>query len=142
MNLSVNIFLLWGTWQDIKKRSITGIYLMIGEIGGLFFNIIKMGKGIFSFEQWILALVPGVIFLIFAKATKEKIGFGDGMLLFLLGNFYTVGKVCMILQIALMFLLMFSTILWCSRKVSVDYQVPFLPFLWISHSLLWGLNYV
>ena len=38
------------------------------------------------------------------------------------------------------FLSIISTALWCSRKVSGDYRIPFLPCLWISHTLLWRIG--
>ena len=73
MGLGINIFLLWGTCQDIKKKKIKNTHLIIGGILGGIFNIAKIGEGSFFFRQWLLALLPGVIFLIFAKKTKEKI---------------------------------------------------------------------
>lgn len=142
MGLGINIFLLWGTCQDIKKKKINNTYLITGGILGGIFNIVKIGEGKFFFDQWLMALLPGVVFLIFAKMTGEKIGLGDGMVLLVLGNFCNIGEVCIILQAALMFLIIVSTVLWCSRKVSVDYRIPFLPFLWISHTILWRLGYV
>ena len=142
MNLIINTFLLWGTCQDIRKKKIKTIYLIVGGILGLIFNMVKIGTKTFLFKQWLIALFPGAVFLIYAKITGEKIGFGDGMILLILGNFYYISEICIILEISLIFLILFSTILLCSRKVSVDYQIPFLPFLWISHTLLWGLGYV
>lgn len=140
MELGINIFLLWGTYQDIKKKKIKNTYLITGGIMGGIFNIVKIGEGNFFFGQWLMALLPGVVFLIFAKMTGEKIGLGDGMVLLVLGNFYNLGEVCIILQWALIFLSIISTALWCSRKVSGDYRIPFLPCLWISHTLLWRIG--
>ena len=142
MKLGINIFLLWGTCQDIKKRKIKTSYLILGGILGLVFNIVKIGTGNFFFEPWIISLLPGAIFLIFAKVTGEKIGLGDGMVLLVLGNFYDIGKICILIEIALIILIIVSMGLWCSKKVSGNYQIPFLPFLWIAHTLMWGLGYV
>jgi len=142
MRLIINIFLLWGTCQDLKNKKIKNTYLITGGISGIIFNIAKIGKGNYFLGQWLMALLPGLIFLFFAKMTREKIGLGDGMILLILGNFYDISEICIILQAALLFLMIVSTGLLCSKKVPVDYHIPFLPFLWIAHTLLWGLGYV
>lgn len=138
----LNFYLLWGTGQDIKERKISNLYLIVGMVGGLVFSIFNILKGDFVFGRWIVAWTPGIIFMVLAKVLKEKIGMGDGLVLLILGNFYGVKEICLLLQLVFVFLTIFSIALLCSKKVSGEYQIPFLPFLWMTHMLLWGLHYV
>ena len=138
----VNLYLFWGTWQDVKERKIGDGYLSMGALGGMVFWMLKILTEEFSFGERIMAWFPGVMFLILAKIWEEKIGFGDGLILLVLGNFLNLGEICLILRISFSLLMIFSMLLLCSKKASKNYQIPFLPFLWISHTLMWGLQYV
>ena len=109
---------------------------------GIIFNLVNIVIGTFSLEKRMLALVPGILFLVFAKVTQEKIGLGDGIVLLVLGNFLNVDELWNILQGALILLMIFSILLLCAKKASKNCQIPFLPFLWLSQTILWGLGYV
>lgn len=137
----VNLYLFWGTWQDIKERKIGNIYLAVGAVGGLVFCMLKILTEKFSFEERIMAWIPAVIFLVFAKLLEEKIGVGDGLLLWILGNYYSIGELWFLLRISFVLLLIFSILLLSSKKAFKGCQIPFLPFLWTAHTLWWGLQY-
>lgn len=137
----VNVYLLWGSLQDIRERKITDSYLRIGEIGSLIHRVIWFLSGISSFSEWIYGLLPGVFLLIVAKLTGEKIGYGDGILLLILGNFLHFKEVWMLLQTALLLLMIFSFSLIFSKKADKKCEIPFLPFLWLAHTILWGFGY-
>ena len=138
----INLYLLWGSIQDIKKRKISNIYLWAGGIYGFSLRIIGAWNDLQAIGDWLLAAVPGALLLLVAVITKEKIGTGDGLVLLILGEFITFFELCMLLQITVILLLVFALILLGSRKYSKNYPIPFLPFLWISHLLLWGMGYV
>lgn len=138
----VNVYLLWGAWRDLKKRKIKNEFLWIGGIAGFVYKSIGMAVSSDFFKEWVLALIPGVLILLLAKATREKIGFGDGWVLLILGNFLNIVEVWYILQTAVFLVMFFSLVLLCSKRAGKEYQIPFLPFLWGAHTLFWGLNYV
>lgn len=140
--LMVNIYLFWGTWQDIREKKISDFYLLVGIIGGIFFCGLNIWTGSFSFGTWGLAWIPGILFLLISKVRKEKIGMGDGLLLLVLSSFFSIRELWLMIGTAFILLMPVSVLLLCSRKVSINYQIPFLPFLWLAHTLLWGLNYV
>lgn len=138
----VNLYLLLGTVQDIQKRKISNCYLWIGGIIGFVFRIINLKEESYSFSEWLLALIPGVILLLLAKVTGEKIGFGDGWVVIILGNFMTILEISMLLQSAVILVAIFALIFLLGRKISKEYSIPFLPFLWSAHFLLWRFGYV
>lgn len=140
--LITNIYLLWGTWQDGRKKKISDHYLLIGFVTGFVFKVISLVKGQSEIMQWVMAFLPGMLFLLVARITKEKIGFGDGWLLIVLGNSMNLNEICMLLQTAIILSAAAALFMICGKRVSGDYQIPFLPFLWISHVVLWRLGYV
>lgn len=142
VSIVVSVYLFWGAWQDFCRKKIENNYLCIGGILGFIFRVVSLSEGGVTVREWSSALIPGILLLIIAKATNEKIGYGDGLVFLILGNFFMISEVWMILQTAIFLVMIFSFILVCSKKVFKEYQIPFLPFLWISHMLLWGLNYV
>lgn len=143
MNVMIgNIFLLWGTWQDIKEKKVKNSYLLTGGIVGLIYKVTSLMKGMGSFEGWICALLPGMFLLFVSKITEEKIGYGDGIVILILGNFLRVEEICLVLQGALVLTMIFSIVLLIIKKISKGYEIPFLPFLWIAYTLSWGLRYV
>lgn len=140
--MGINLYLYWGALQDMKERTIQNSYLGIGEIAGVIFNIVMIVAGNFSLKNRMLALLPGILFLIMTAITKEKIGHGDGMILWVLGNFLDIEELWYILQGALLLLMIFSVLLLCTKKAFHNCQIPFLPFLWMSQTILWGISYV
>lgn len=141
MLLGINLYLYWGALQDIKERKIQDSYIKLGGCLGIFLNITDILMGTFSLNDRIAALLPGVLFLILAEITKEQIGFGDGMILGVLGNILKAEEMIFILGSAMMLLMLYSVFLLQIKKVFENCQIPFLPFLWISHTLLWGIKY-
>lgn len=135
----INLYLLLGTAQDIKNKKISNYYLWMGGITGLFFRITECWKGTSEVAEWLIAFIPGVVVLMLAKITKEKIGIGDGWVVIILGNFMTAFEISLLLQVAILLAAIYSLILLFGKRVSGSYSIPFLPFLWLSHFLLWRI---
>ena len=138
----VNIYLLWGTVQDLKKKKITNYYLWMGVVLGVIVRNIDYGNKPIMYREWLIAFIPGIFLLILVKITEEKIGEGDAWLVIILGNFMTFVEISLLLQSAIILSALFSIIALCGKKASKTHQIPFLPFLWISHLFMWGLGYV
>ena len=93
MSSIINIYLLWGAWQDVRKQTISNRYLWLGGIIGIIYNLIKMiTEGIIWRERF-TAYVPGLLILVIAKVTNEKIGFGDGWVIMVLGSFLKINEI-------------------------------------------------
>lgn len=142
MNVIVNIYLLLGSVQDIKKKKITNYYLWAGAMIGVILKIINYGEVTEKSGEWLTAFIPGVLVLMLAKVTEEKIGYGDGWLIVVLGNYMTVMEISILLQISIILIFLFSAIVLCRKMASKTCQIPFLPFLWLSHLFMWRLGYV
>ena len=142
MKMIVSMYLLWGAWQDMRSRKIRNSYLWLGGSVGIVYKTVNIATEQIVWEKWLWALVPGIVLLVIAKVTKEKIGLGDSLVILVLGNFFSIVDICRILQLALFLVLVFSILLLCIQRISRQFEMPFLPFLWIAYMVLWGMAYV
>ena len=136
----VNIFLLWGSIQDLRTKKISSYYINIGWLLGVISVIISICNRNFDWRKGILSLLPGILFLIIAKVTKEQLGCGDGCVLLILAMMLQDLKVWIIMEMAVVFSGIFSVFMMIFQKKDKKSTFPFLPFLWISHVLIWGIN--
>lgn len=132
----VNVYLFWGACQDLKKKKIKDYYLWAGGIAGTICGFMELIAGRFDGKERFLAFLPGLMILIIAEITNEKIGYGDGWVLVILGNFLNLEEICRLIQGAAALAAVVSVGLLCMKKVSKEEHIPFLPFLWLAHVLL------
>lgn len=120
--------------MDIKKRSVPLWLLGIGVVNTAVILLTEgLGGGI---DGWRLcrSMFPGAVFLVTAAATG-KAGYGDGIVLIMLG-LMGGSKACLLALTAGLFLIaVFSGALLALRKVKRNSRIPFLPFLAVG----WGI---
>lgn len=76
-----------------------------------------------------LSLLPGVGFFLLGFLTKEKVGYGDGWALLMIGLFMGIYRCFLILLAGLMVESAVVIVLLAIGKVKRDREIPFLPFL-------------
>lgn len=119
---------------DIKKKSVPLWLLGIGAVETAVILLTEGFNG--GIDVWLLcrSLFPGGVFLVTAAATG-KAGYGDGIVLIMLG-LMSGAKVCLLALTAGLFLIaIFSGALLALRKVKRNSRIPFLPFLAVG----WGI---
>lgn len=127
------ILFILSVW-DIKKQKIPIGILVAAGLAAVIFRIIFTVTEIaeFSFIGMMIAFIPGSIFLVLSFATREQIGYGDGIVLCMIGILCSFRKVMMILGIGLCLSSVVSMVLLILRKGDRYTTLPFLPFLWIG----------
>lgn len=138
----IDLYLLLGAYEDRKTKKIKLWYLWLGGIGGVFCRIREFFMGNILLQEWILCLLPGIFFLIFAKKDSEKIGDGDGWLLIVLGNCFSGKQLLCLFYLSVLLSAVYSFLLLLMKRADRKTQIPYLPFLWLSDIILWGLEYV
>lgn len=120
--------------MDIKKKSVPLWLLCVGAVNTA---VILLNEGLSGgIDGWLLcrSLFPGAVFLVTAAATG-KAGYGDGIVLLMLG-LMSGAKVCLLaLTVGLFLIAVFSGALLALRKVKRNSRIPFLPFLTVG----WGI---
>lgn len=133
----MNLYLLWGTLQDIKEKKISITYLRVGAIGSVLFFIKERMQHQWNVIDIILSLVPGLVFLFIAKASKEKIGFGDGWLFLIIAGWMGTEITWKLWQSSLLLSSFFSFAMLMLKKYKLQNQIPFIPFVWLAHLMIW-----
>lgn len=124
------ILLVQSVWDIKSKRLplwITGVGAGIGIV------LRFLGKG-FEFSQ-LLAMIPGVLCLIFARVSKEAMGYGDGLLLCMMGTYLEFSALLSTCLWAFTLAGILALFLLVTKKKKGKQEIPFVPFLFIGFLL-------
>mgnify|MGYP003299792499 CR=1 FL=1 len=116
---------------DIRYKKVMGQLILLGIFVGIIFQGRDIWNGTWEYAQ-IVALCPGILCLVLAKITKEAIGYGDGMILFMLGFFYKWETLCVIVMEACMLAAVVALVLLTVFRKNRKYEIPFVPFLTLA----------
>lgn len=89
-----------------------------------------------SLLEFILGILPGIILILLAIWSKEKIGIGDGLVVCIVGMAYTLETVISILGISFFLVAICSIGLLIVKKANGKTELPFLPYLFLGHLLV------
>ena len=130
MWIEILLFTLLGICAvyDGLERTIPLWVVWLGIIAALILQIQGLGGN----ETWrsaVLSVIPGVMFWVLSFVTGEKVGYGDGWMLIMIGLYMGLWKCFLILMAGLISSSLVVLILLMFRKVARDHQLPFAPFL-------------
>lgn len=83
-----------------------------------------------------LSLLPGAAFLLLGFITKEKVGYGDGWVLLMIGFFLDLPRCFLILLAGLLIESVAALVLLVFRKIQKDKEIPFCPFLLLGMGVI------
>lgn len=87
----------------------------------------------------LLALIPGLVLIIMAFLLKEKIGYGDGLVMMITGMTMGFYKAVNILCIAFLLSAVCSVILLSIKKADRNTKLPFIPFITAAEVIAFGI---
>ncbi len=76
-----------------------------------------------------LSLLPGAGFFLLGFLTREKVGYGDGWALLMIGLFSGLYRCFLILLCGLIAESAVAVVLLALQKINRNHEIPFLPFL-------------
>ena len=115
--------------DSIVQKEIPFVGIILGGFMGVAINLWQIAGGYLSFVEIGLAVLPGCFFLLVGFVTGQKVGYGDGLLLVVIGLFTGFNRCALILCISLVLLSVSALVLLCIRKVGKNSKIPFVPFL-------------
>ncbi len=86
-------------------------------------------------NQYTVALIPGIVLMAAAFLTGEQIGYGDAVVVTLMGLFVTADIVCSTMVMGLTIAGTISVILIASGRAGRKKQIAFTPFLLLGYGL-------
>lgn len=122
------IFLLIGTWQDMRTRKIGMQWIILFGTAGMIMNIVFHSP----WHIWFSGIMPGVVILIFGKLTGEQIGYGDGLIVIVTGLFLSGRENVSLFLIGLFLCAVSTTVLFFTGKITRRTTLPFVPFLAVA----------
>lgn len=125
---------------DIQFRKIPAEVLGTANVAVIFYQLVFRRE-----ELWLIVggAAVGIVFLLFSRATRERMGYGDSWAILILGIFLGLWGLLEVLAAAFFLLAAVSIVLLAGKKMSRRCAVPFYPFLAIGYLIsVWGGGYV
>ena len=130
------IFIMICTITDIRKREIPLTMIILFSCLSLVIAKIRGEEG--GWFSFLYSMAPGVFFLLLSFCTRQSIGYGDVLVILVLGLYVGYRKCIMIVAIGLVASSVYALVLLVCRKVKGKSRIAFVPFLAIG----WGVVYV
>lgn len=132
-DLIVGIFLLINTGCDLKRKEIPlWSILIFGGIG----IILVFFRDTAELMSYIGGLLTGLLVIGTAAATKETVGYGDGMIVAVCGIYLGFFRTFFVLFYGLLLCAVVSAVLVVMKKRTGKTRVPFLPYLLFGYVCL------
>lgn len=117
-------------WRKCRiSKKATAVYAAAALAGRLIEGKSGIAAGIWG-------AVPGIIFLFLSFLTREGIGYGDSILMVLLGLSLGIEEAMGIILLALFLAGIWAVFLLFGKRAGAKQEFPFLPFLLISFAFL------
>ena len=124
---------------DIKRKKISVYMLIILAAAGIISNFTV---GEFDIEKRIIAMLPGMILLIVSMITKQQIGYGDGMIILIMGLYIDIDDILSIVLSSFLLSSIAAIILMTVFKKKKNFEMAFSPFLLIGYGLVKGVYFI
>ena len=133
MSISEGILLAFlglNTVSDIRYKKIVVWSAWLFGIFGIAYGLLAQEV---TLIQILISLIPGIIFLAISKATKESLGYGDGIIVLVMGSYIGISKLVGSLVLALIFAAIWSIVLLVFFRKKKQEEFPFVPFVLLGY---------
>ncbi|MBQ8518850.1 MAG: prepilin peptidase [Agathobacter sp.] len=117
--------------MDFKWKEIPLWFSVLGGMIGIVICIVE--------ERIILdvffSCLPGVLSICFSWLTKETIGYGDGIVLLVMGIYLPLSQLISVGMLAFFIAGIVALLLLTVFRKKGNYRIPFIPFLGIAYGL-------
>jgi len=103
----------------------------LGMLAAVCFQIFG-GMGVAKLFAMAVSLLPGMGFFLLGFLSKERVGYGDGWVLLMIGLFLGIYRCFLILLVGLLAESAVAIVLLAFRKIKRNSEIPFLPFLFLG----------
>ena len=119
--------LLFHSVFDVIERKLPFVTLLMAGAASLGYVLWLLFTGETTGSDICMRAVPGVLLLLCAFLTREKVGSGDGILLLITGNFLGYENSAAGFLLALFLSFVISVVLLLLRRADRHTRIPFAP---------------
>lgn len=119
-------YLLVLSVQDFRERMISGTFLVFGAVAAVGSQIIWNRCSIW---ECIGGLLIGLLFIGISRITREGFGYGDSILITILGIYVGIWNLMYVLVIAFLLTAIWSIFILIRFRFHREKALPFIPFL-------------
>lgn len=126
---------------DIRSKKIPLWCISLGAADAVvsIISAWRAGTGGIGSADIAVDMLPGLLFLLISWTTNEKVGYGDGLVILIMGIVMHYRQCVAAVAIGLLVSSVFSMIMIASKKMNLRSRIPFVPFLTIGVGiLLWA----
>ena len=119
--------------EDIRKKEIRRVWLLVLGVAGVLLMVVGGGlRGVAD----LAGFIPGMLCLLVAWMTKEQLGWGDAILILVMGCYLDAIALMNVCMIAFAIAGFAALVLIVVVKKSKKYELPLVPFLLTGYVLL------
>ena len=119
--------------MDIKTRRLSGWILWLGAVLALAYRVVWRGQPMIL---WLSGAVVGLLFLAIGKVTGEALGYGDGVLIGILGIYLGIWDLLGLLATTFFLTALFAAAVLVISKFKRKSAFPFVPFLGAAYVIV------
>jgi len=123
------VFLAVNAWTDIRSRRVLVWTAWLCGAIGIVYAIYRGEISPAAAE----ALIPGAVFLTIGKITNEAVGYGDGIVILVMGIYLGLWATVSSIMMALLFASFWAMILSVFYKRKKQDSFAFIPFLLLGY---------
>ena len=120
------------TFFDVKYKKVP---VIITAIGGIIGCIILFIQQRFNTEV-IWTLLPGCLSMLYSKVSRESLGYGDSLMVLVMGLFYSLDQLLILLMIAFGIAGFTALILLVVFHRNKKYEIALFPFLFSAYVIV------
>lgn len=129
INGIVALFLMINGYLDWKKHEISLISILVFGVAGIGSNL---GLSYQHWSEMLGGFAVGIFVIVLGFLTKEAIGFGDGLLLGVIGIWLGFRETLQILVIGLILCAVITGVLVLGKRIPGEERIPLVPFLLLA----------
>ncbi|SER89071.1 prepilin peptidase [Lachnobacterium bovis] len=143
-NLICISYLGYNAYLDIRTKEIPVKNSIIMAFIGVALSIVSVVcSGYFGMRllfsvlmNTAISLIPGIILFLVSKYTNQMIGYGDTMVIVVLGLYLDVKNLMGLIVLAFFIAGLVALYEFIIRKKDKKHEIPFVPFLFISYVII------
>lgn len=124
VNFIILLFLYWESVQDIKNQQISLNSIIVAAFAGL---IIRLFGGEEISGGLLCGILPGIFFVVISKISYQSIGYGDGFVIMILGEYLGWKEATIIVFIAMFLMMMLAMVMLLKNGFRYNVSLPFIP---------------